>query len=357
MQRLDVVVVGAGITGSAAGWALARRGQSVLVLDRHEAGHQRGSSHGGSRIFRLSYPDPFWVDFARAALEAWHRLEQDAEMPLLTPTGALDHGDPDALGAIVGALDHCGVGCELLAPSVATARWPGMRFVGPVCFQPGGGRIEASAARSALVEQVRRRGGEVEFGVGAVAIEPAEDSVVVRLADGRAVEAGTAVVAVGGWLAGLVGEWCPLPPLEVTQESVFHFAPRDVAGFWPSFIHHGPTAIYGLETPGEGVKVAEHHSGAPVDPDERDFLVDPGSRERVVQHVEEWLPGLVPIPSGETTCLYTSTPDEEFVLDRRGRVVIASPCSGHGFKFAPLIGERIAELVAGADPVPRFRLP
>ena len=114
--------------------------------------------------------------------------------------------------------------------------------------------------------------------------------------------------------------------------------------------------IYGLETPGEGVKLAEHHTGPQVDADTRDGMVDPGSRERIVQFVERWMPGLVPVPATETTCLYTTTPTEDFVLDRVGPVVVASPCSGHGFKFAPLVGRMIADLVDGGDALERFRL-
>ena len=148
-----------------------------------------------------------------------------------------------------------------------------------------------------------------------------------------------------------------LPPLRVTQESVFHFAPRDAHSWWPSLIHHHDGAtVYGLETPSVGVKLAEHHTGPVVDPDTRDGMVDPGSRERVVQFVERWMPGLAPVPVDETTCLYTTTPTEDFVIDRVGPVVVASPCSGHGFKFSPLVGQMIADVVAGGYAPERFRL-
>jgi sarcosine oxidase len=130
----------------------------------------------------------------------------------------------------------------------------------------------------------------------------------------------------------------------VTQEQVFHFPPRD-GTLWPSLIHHGEPFVYGLETLGEGVKVAEHHTGKPLGhPDDRDFQVDPAGRERVVEFVRQRLPGLVPVPATETTCLYTTTSDESFVLERRGRVVVGSACSGHGFKFTPAIGQRLAAL-------------
>ena len=164
-----------------------------------------------------------------------------------------------------------------------------------------------------------------------------------------------AVVAAGAWVVDLARDTVPLPSLAVTQESAFHFAPR-VASPWPSFIHHGDGARYGLETPGEGVKVAEHHTGPRVTADTRDFVVDAAARDRVVGFVESWMPGLEPVPVSEVTCLYTSTANEDFVLDRVGPIVVASPCSGHGFKFAPTIGRLVADLVTGAAPVPRFSL-
>jgi sarcosine oxidase len=130
----------------------------------------------------------------------------------------------------------------------------------------------------------------------------------------------------------------------VTQEQIFHFAPTDTATPWPSFIHHRSPYVYGLETPGEGIKVAEHHTGAEVDPDARDFAIDGAGARRVEEYVRTWLPGLDHAPVSSTTCLYTTTPTEDFHVTREGPVVVVSACSGHGFKFTPLIGRMAAEL-------------
>ena len=163
-------------------------------------------------------------------------------------------------------------------------------------------------------------------------------------------------MAAGAWLARLASG---LPPLEVTQEQVVHLpialgAPG--LATWPSFVHRGRW-IYGLATPGEGVKVAEHHTGPVVDPDARSFEPDQAGIERVRRYAAEWLPGLEPEPASVTTCLYTTTPTEDFVVDRVGPVVVASPCSGHGFKFTPEIGRLLADLATGAVPeVERFTL-
>jgi len=356
MAPREVVIVGAGVMGAAAAWQLAKRGDRVTVVEQFADGHERGSSHGASRIFRLGYPDPFWVRLGREALVLWHELEEAARVGLIVPTGSVDHGDAADVSAILAALDAEGVPIELLTPQVAADRWPGMRFEGSVVFQPGGGRIASGAARMAMIEQAQRHGATVRFDEPVRAIEIADDRASVVL-DHDLLDADVVVVAAGAWTAQLLDGLVDLPPLRVTQESVFHFAPRDAHSWWPSLIHHqaGET-VYGLETPGVGVKLAEHHTGPVVDPDTRDGMIDPGSRERVVQFVERWMPGLAPAPVDEVTCLYTTTPTEDFVLDRVGPVVVASPCSGHGFKFSPLVGQMIADVVAGEKAPERFRL-
>lgn len=356
MAPREIVIVGAGVMGAAAAWQLTKRGDQVRVIEQFSDGHERGSSHGASRIFRLGYSDPFWVDLGREALALWHELERDAGVPLIVQTGSVDHGDAAAVSTILAALDAAGVPTELLTPSVAEDRWPGMRFEGSGVFQAGGGRIASGAARMAMIEHAQRHGATVRYEEPVRAIEVADDRARVVL-DHEVIDAEVVVVAAGAWAAPLLDGIVDLPALRVTQESVFHFAPRESHSWWPSFIHHHDRAtVYGLETPGVGVKLAEHHTGPVVDPDRRDGMVDPGSRERIVQFVERWMPGLVPVPVDEITCLYTTTPTEDFIIDRAGPVVVASPCSGHGFKFAPIVGSMIADVVGGGDAPERFRL-
>ncbi len=222
-------------------------------------------------------------------------------------------------------------------------------------FQPGGGRIASGAARLAMIEQAQRHGAAFCWVAPVLGIEPDGDRVRVIARDDVLV-ADTVVVTAGAWVSEVVGSVVDLPPVTVTQESVFHFAPRTEPSWWPSLIHHGETFVYGLETPGLGVKLGEHHTGPTVDPYTRDGAIDPGSRERVVQFVEQAMPGLAPVPVDEITCLYTTLPNEDFVVDRVGPVVVASPCSGHGFKFAPLLGAMIADCVEEREPPERFRL-
>lgn len=354
MQRLDGIVVGGGVMGAAAAWQLARRGFSVVVLEQFEPEHTRGSSHGGSRIFRFGYPDPFWIELARAARDGWRELEAASGTPVLVETGSVDHGDPAGVSAIRSALDTASVPYEMLEPSAASERWPGMQFDGPVLHQADGGRLEAAVALRTFIAQAEQRGAQLRWNAAVRALEVGSDRVRA-VTDDETYDAAFVVVAAGSWVGDLLGSHLSLPPLVVTQESAFHFAPREPVP-WPSFIHHGAIFQYGLETPGEGVKVAEHHTGPTVTAADRDFVVDGTARERVVKFVEQWLPGVAPDPVSEVTCLYTNTATEDFVLDRVGPIVVASACSGHGFKFAPLVGDVVANLVEGAAPLARFAL-
>ena len=340
--------------GAASAWCLARRGRSVAMLEQFEPAHARGSSHGGSRIYRLGYPDPFWIELARAARDGWRELEADTGTELLVETGSVDHGDPGSVRVIEEALAAARVPFETLEPSEAERRWPGMRFDGAVCHQPDGGRLAARLALRTLTEQFERLGGVTRWSTPARGLEPTGERVRI-VTDDETYDAAVVLVAVGAWVEPLLSPHVTLPPLVVTQESAFHFAPREPLP-WPSFIHHGEIFQYGLETPGEGVKVAEHHTGPEVTAASRDFVVDAVARRRVVRFVETWLPGLAPSPVSEVTCLYSSTATEDFVLDRVGPIVVVSPCSGHGFKFAPIIGRMAADLADGAAPVPRFAI-
>jgi sarcosine oxidase len=349
--RWDVVVIGAGAMGSAAAWWLARDGRSVLLLDRFPAGHHNGSSHGGSRIFRLAYEEPDYVRMAQAALPLWRELEADAGETLLDITGGVDHGNPASIGRTAAALEACGAPIERMTPAAAEERWPHLRFEGDVLFQPDAGRCRADATVAALHARAAAAGADVRVGQGAAALEDmlVDDRIRVRV-NGDAHEAAVAVVATGAWASKVIAGRADLPPMHVTQEQNFHFRPVSAGELsWPSFIHHQMPPRYGLGTPGEGIKVGEHGGGKPCDPDHRDFEVDSAVRARVVEYARRWLPGVDPQPVTETTCLYTTTPTADPVIDRAGPLVIAAGFSGHGFKFTPLFGKLLADLACGRE--------
>jgi sarcosine oxidase len=319
----------------------------VVVLEQFEQGHQRGSSHGGSRIFRLAYDNVEWVRKCQAALPLWHEAIDELRAPLLETTGGIDHGEPAGVQAVADALAGAGAPFEWLVPEAAAERWSGMRFETPVLYQPDAGRCRADIVLKAFAQGAGNAGAEVYYEQGVDELTVHDDAVVIQT-DFDEYVAPVAVVAVGAWTTPLVGELVPLPPLTVTEEQVFHYLPKDATAQWPSYIHHLDPYRYGLETPDEGIKVAEHHTGAVVDPDERAYDTSPETESRVNFYVEHWLPGLDPYPVTAATCLYTSTPDHEFFVERHGPLVVVSACSGHGFKFTPLIGRMAADLATSS---------
>lgn len=360
MDAVDVVVVGAGVMGSAAAWQLARRGADVALLEQFDPAHVLGSSHGSTRIVRLSYEDPFYVALAAQAFEQWHELETDADEDLLTWTGVVDHGDPRAVTALAASLRRAGHASESLLPRAAELRWPGLRFDGTVLFHAHGGTVRADRAVAALLRAAAKHGADVRHGACVDAVLPRAEDVEIRTA-GRTLRARRVIIAAGAWTESLIGHLVDLPRLTVTLEQPAHFRPKDASTPWPSFIHHLPSAntrgaatprgAYGLAGP-DGVKVGLHAVGPVVDPRTDDRAVD-GHRLRELQdYVTEWVPGVDADQPSATPCLYTLTDNADFVVDRVGPVVVASGFSGHGFKFAPEIGRIIADLALGTAAAP-----
>jgi sarcosine oxidase len=294
-----VAVVGAGVNGAAAARTLARRGHDVVVHEQFALDHRHGSSHGASRIYRLAYPQREWVELAREAIAGWRVLEVETGERLLEPLGLIEIG----LGSAA-ALEAAGVGFE--------------RRDKHSIFQPEAGIIYADRARAALLAGLDIRAGS--------------------RVDPGSLDADVVVVTAGAWAKRMLGL-----PVQVTRETVCYFelpAPR------PSLIELRDVYFYALHDPGgPRLKAGIHMSGVECDPEDEGGP-DLAVIERVTEWIEERVPEAGPLV-GTETCLYTTTIDERFILTRRGRIVIGSACSGHGFKFAPAVGERLADLVEG----------
>ncbi|WP_375385974.1 FAD-dependent oxidoreductase [uncultured Microbacterium sp.] len=369
MTQQIIAVIGAGLAGAAAAYRLALRGHAVLVLERDVPASEKGSSHGSARIFRYAYPDPFYTRLAQDAHTGWEQLQDAAGRRLITPTGAVDFGirrDPARLAAV---LADSGIDHELLDAKQALSRWPGIATRGPVLWHKGAGVIDAHESVHAMLDLATAAGAEVHTGVEVIRVERDGSGYIVHALDGERFETDQVVVAAGGWLPELLGALdlpheriARFPRLQVKKEFALHFPYRDGGAAWPTLIYKGDDIdVYGL--PGgrdadfAGQKVAQYNGGPVIDSSrDNDGGIDAASRDRLISWVREHLPGLEPEPYAATTCVFTNTPEEDFVIDRVGGITILSPCSGHGAKFAPLVGELAARLVSNESGVPiRFR--
>jgi sarcosine oxidase len=307
---------------------LARRGHRVTVYEQFELGHTRGSSHGRSRIVRLAYPDVEWVRLAQEAMGRWRDLEAETGETLLELTGLVEL-EP----ASIDALAACGVPFEELEPATLHERF-GLRESAaakrPV-LQAEAGYVRADRANRAFLDVARRRAATV---VEQRRIESLDE-----------VDADAVVVTAGSWAKELLARAGIELAVTPTRETVAYFRlasdrpPPAVVALVES--GHG---FYALPDPVHGLKAGHHRSGPPTDP-EAEVGPDPG----IVREVADWAGSVFeladPEPVAAETCLYTNTADERFVLERHGRIVVGSACSGHGFKFAPVVGARLADLV------------
>jgi sarcosine oxidase len=298
---------------------LRERGADVTVHEQFGLDHDRGSSHGRTRIFRLAYPEPDWVRLAQEAWAGWRDLDPD----LLGLYGLIELvSDPSLTSAR--ALDECGVPYRLLDAEEVRAHGATLPDGWAALHVADAGVVFADRARHAFLEAA---GVEVETNRRVESTDDLDSDVVV--------------VTAGPWVRDLV----PDVPVKVTRETVAYFKREGPAQ--PSIVdldaETGGHGMYSLHDPVHGLKAGAHHAGAEADPS-TGLPPDGAIVARISAWVRERFPDVDPEPVETDTCLYTTTADECFVLERRGRVVIGSACSGHGFKFAPAVGRRLAAL-------------
>ena len=348
-----MVILGGGVMGTAAARALASRGRAVVLLERFTFGHGSGSSGGPTRNFRLTYHDPVYVRMAREALARWRRLESEAGVELLRVVGGLDVGEATDLSAA--ALEAAGESFERPSGPEVAERWPALRFDRAAVFvyQSEGAILRADEAIGAQVRLARETGAELRERAVVDALRPVGDGVEI-VTDGEVIRAPVAIVAAGAWAAPLLEGAGIHLSLRPTLEQSTHFDAGEEASAsptvidWDSSPQQPPYLVPNPFRVGE-IKAGAHLSGPVIDPDARSFEPDADREAHTVMWVGEHVVSRPPLLRTET-CLYTTTPDEDFVIDRTGPLVIGSPCSGHGFKFAPLIGEVLADLATGEQP-------
>lgn len=353
----DVLIAGLGAMGSQALAECARRGLRAAGFDRFSPPHDLGSSHGRSRIIREAYfEDPIYVPLVHRAYERWAELEAETGTVLLRRTGGLCYGPPD--GELVSgarrSADLHGLPYESLTAAELRARFPAFvvrdEWVG--ILEPRAGMLAPEAAIGAALAVAERLGATVHRHEPVLRWRQEGDGVIVETERGT-YRAAQLIISAGMWVRALLEEL--RLPLVVQRNALYWFSPsHDPHLFaperFPIFLGElGPNAMwYGFPDTGDGVKVALHHHGPATTPDTVDRLVTPSE----VMHLRSLLDRYLPAASGalrETgVCTYTNAPDDHFILDRHplaDRVIIASPCSGHGFKFSPAIGEVLVDLV------------
>jgi sarcosine oxidase len=371
MSSFDVVVCGLGVMGSAALRELSRRGLRALGIDRFAPGHDRGSSHGATRIIRLDYFEhPSYVPLLRRAYELWHELEQSSGQKLIHITGIVEIGAPDGvlITGVLASIRQHSLRHELLCAEDLTRRFPAFHlpFQYQAVVQPDGGFLAAEPSIHVMLTLAKEAGAEIRSGETIQAIEPSSTGVRI-ITDHARIDAGSVVIAVGPWIKSVLPDL--KAPLRVTRQVMTWFSPRQPALFqperFPVFLMESQHGMhYGFPLDGDGlIKVAKHHHGdETVDPDACDRTVSIADESLIRSALAAHLPDANGHPVKATTCLYTVTPDGDFIVDSLPgypHVVVASPCSGHGFKFAPVIGEILADLVTRCEPkheIGRFSL-
>jgi sarcosine oxidase len=357
--------------GSAAAYHLARRGQRVIGIEQHTPGHGRGSSYGESRAIRLSYFEhESYVPLVRRAYEGWRELERATGQTILTVTGILEAGHAGSVivdGSLEASRLH-GIFHEVLDAREIMRRFPAFHLPSGwhAVLQPDGGILNPDRAIPLLVQGASQAGATIAVGTRVLDILPGPSAVELRL-DGRTIEAGHVIVAAGAWLGTLVPQM--QKHLHVTRQVLGWFTPQNPELFTPQacpvFILDGlEDTCYGFpDFAGTGVKVASHKAGETVPhPDALRCETDAADEQQMRSCLAQFLSAANGALRRMSACMYTRTPDEDFIIDRHpadARIVIASPCSGHGFKFASVIGEILADLAttgSTAHDLSRFSL-
>jgi len=355
VNSYDVIVIGTGGIGSAAAFHLARRGARVLGLDRFPGGHANGSSHGETRLIRKAYFEHAdYVPLLECAYVLWRELEDQSGEPLFRQVGLVEAGPRD--GRLVGGVKDTAHRHKLVLEDVARTDF-GARF--PFGLAPGEVAVFEREAGFLFVERcvlahlrlAAAAGAEIVTGEPVVSWQATGGGVAVETATHR-YRAGQLVITAGAWAAGLLADLAI--PLTVRRKHLHWYACGDprysTDRGCPCFFYETPAGLfYGFpEVNGGGVKVAEHTGGADIaDPLTDDKAVELQDRARVEAFIRDYLPGVSMTPVRHAVCYYTMTPDEHFVVDRHpghGNVALVAGLSGHGFKFASVLGEILAEL-------------
>jgi sarcosine oxidase len=352
----EYIVLGLGGFGSGAAYWLARRaGTEVLGLEQFELGHVRGESQDHSRIIRLSYHTPAYVELAKHAFRAWHEVERDAGEPLILRTGGLDLGPTRSaipLHNYSKSMDAAGVAYETLDAGEIMRRWPPFRLTDDIhgLFQPESGIAMAAKGNAAHQRLAQAHGATLRDRSPVDSIAGDTGELHIR-AGGQEYRCRHLIIAAGAWSNHALAHFGVRLPLTITQEQVTYFASPRMPDFqpqrFPIWIWMDDPCFYGFPVFGEpGPKVGQDAGGREVTTESRTYDTDTDALERVRGFLSRYLPGALGPILYTKSCLYTLTPDRDFVLDRLPQhpQVLVAIGGGHGFKFASLVGRILADM-------------
>lgn len=355
---MKVIIVGVGGAGSAAARFLARMGHEVVAFEQFIVGHAQGSSHGESRIIRYTYPDEVYTHMMGEAYPLWQELQAEAGEALLARTGGVFFGDKNSplLASARAALEGNGVAHEMLDAAEARHRFPALHLTGAeaALYQPDMGYLRASACVQANVRMARALGADIREQTTVSAVMQRGGEAVVTTGDGEEHAADRVLVTAGPWMGRLLASLHL--PLRVTHQQVVYLKPAPGAAQdfeadrLPVWID-ADANIYGFPADGciAGVKLASHNLGDPVDPDNARRPPDAAYADQMADYAAARFEGLTRQVTHAQACLYTNTPDEDFIVDAAPdmpHIWLVSGCSGHGFKFTVLLGKLAAEAAA-----------
>jgi sarcosine oxidase len=356
-MNYDAIILGTGGVGSAVAFHLARRGARVLGIDRFPAGHDRGSSHGETRIIRQAYFEhPDYVPLLLRAYELWRKLEENCGIDLLHRVGLLQIGRPEGAvvrGVLASAAQHK-LAVESLSAGEIERRWPGFRVPPGMtgAYEAAAGYLRVERCVLAHLAAAKELGAQFRCGSAVVARRKIAGGVEVTTESGESFQAAKLIITAGPWAPALLADLGIA--LTVRRKHLYWFASSDKCyhqnNGCPTFLYELPGGVYyGFPQIDElGVKVAEHSGGQTVaNPLDDPRLLDAADLARVEAFVREHMPGVSRSLRHRAVCFYTMSPDEHFIVDRDPgdeNMLFAAGLSGHGFKFTSVLGEALADL-------------
>ncbi|MGH0183535.1 UNVERIFIED_CONTAM: hypothetical protein FKN15_012352 [Acipenser sinensis] len=364
-NNFDCIVLGAGIQGSCTAYHLAKNKKKTLLVEQFVLPHSRGSSHGHTRIIRKAYEQDYYTRMMSECYQLWAQLEKEANVQIYRNTGMLVVGKEDcsAFRSLRGTLLRNNVPMEVLSPEQFASRFPSVRLPPgeSAVIDKTAGVLHADRALKAVQDLFRGLGGVIHDGEKVVDFTPG--SPITMTTNSGMYRAQSLVITAGPWAKSVLARTGLQLPLQVLRINVCYWKERipgtyGIGRLFPCFIgvrqHGAKHDIYGLpsnEYPGL-MKIC-YHSGSETEPDERDRQTSQEDIAILSSFVSKSFPGLDPTPAVVEQCMYTVTPDSDFILDQHpshSNIIIGAGFSGHGFKLAPVVGKILCELALGKTP-------